>query len=348
MHSEPPPTRRGQIPNSPQRKEVKGMRAAGIRIGLVLACVAALFVVATQAGAKPTKTTGRIGVGIGGFGASPLIEGIVKGYFHGFSFVDTHSGIAAVPLLKAGKLSAALDVSAPPVAIALANHIPVKVVWVDFAEKDALVVKPGIKTAQDLKGKKIAITFGSITEVLIDQYLAAHGMSPSDVTLVDLQSDQYPAAFKSGEVDAVYASSPWWKYIEDEGGTELVSTTDPNLHMFSGNFRGPKAQAFVCGLAKSQRDFLAHPVATSKIIAARIGATTAQVRALLPVNLVAPVNQTSTKYLGYPSQLAQVVYGTGQLLYKGGKIPNLPTMAQVQAVFDPSFAKAAIKGKCLK
>jgi len=75
----------------------------------------------------------------------------------------------------------------------------------------AMVVKPEIKKAEDLKGKKIGVTtFGSLTDFLIQYALRKKGLNPNrDVALIQIGGDpERIGALKQGSIDAASLSFP--------------------------------------------------------------------------------------------------------------------------------------------
>lgn len=73
---------------------------------------------------------------------------------------------------------------------------------------DMIVAAPGIKSIQDLKGKKIGIEVGFVEQLLLDEALKSAGMTEKDVTLVNVATNQTPQTLASGEVDAIAAWQP--------------------------------------------------------------------------------------------------------------------------------------------
>lgn len=75
----------------------------------------------------------------------------------------------------------------------------------------SLVVKPGIKTVEDLKNKKLAIsTFGSTSEAALRLSLERVGLNPKDVVILQVggQSARF-AALKAGSIDGTVVISPF-------------------------------------------------------------------------------------------------------------------------------------------
>ena len=67
--------------------------------------------------------------------------------------------------------------------------------------------QPEIKTLQDLKGRKIGITFGGNDETIMKTLLAAAGISKKEVTLTGVRFDFTPFFMRKVDVWPVYRNS---------------------------------------------------------------------------------------------------------------------------------------------
>jgi sulfonate transport system substrate-binding protein len=94
---------------------------------------------------------------------------------------------------------------------------------------DSLVVPKGsaIRTVQDLKGKRIAISKGSSAHGYILNLLRRAGLTQQDVRLVFLVPADALAAFSSGRVDAWVVWQPFVSQAKSEGAT-AVSAGPPD------------------------------------------------------------------------------------------------------------------------
>lgn len=101
----------------------------------------------------------------------------------------------------------------------LAKGLPLKVVLVNdnSAGNDALMVGPKIKTFADLRHHTVALEQYSISHFVLYTALAHNGLSPSDVTVVNLSAGDAAAAFMSGRVDAAVVWNPWISQIQKSG-----------------------------------------------------------------------------------------------------------------------------------
>lgn len=98
---------------------------------------------------------------------------------------------------------------------------------------DAIIVKRGIKTINDLKGKRIAVAVPSPAQTLLITSLEAAGLEYSDVKVVKT-TDNLKAAelFKSDEVDAAVVWSPDDIYATQAvPGSKILLTTKEQSHI---------------------------------------------------------------------------------------------------------------------
>lgn len=75
----------------------------------------------------------------------------------------------------------------------------------------ALVTRDGtnIRRIQDLRGKRIAISFGTISHLYMLGILERAGLAVADVTLVNTPPPEMPVALRGGAVDAFATWDPW-------------------------------------------------------------------------------------------------------------------------------------------
>ncbi len=107
----------------------------------------------------------------------------------------------------------------PTESAGLAPYKPKVVFQADWSRGgDVIVVRPGIDTVSNLRGKKIAFAQGTPSHTFLLWLLDSGGMSQKDVTLVPV-SDAIKAAetFKTGSVDAAVVWSP-----DDDACVEAV------------------------------------------------------------------------------------------------------------------------------
>jgi len=90
----------------------------------------------------------------------------------------------------------------------------------------ALVTREGsgIRTIRDLRGKRIAVSFGTISHLYILGILERAGLRVEDVTLVNTPPAEMPVALRGGAVQAFATWDPWPVIAlrEVEGAVEVV------------------------------------------------------------------------------------------------------------------------------
>ncbi len=109
----------------------------------------------------------------------------------------------------------------------IAKGLPLKVVLVNdnSAGNDALMVGPKIKAFADLRHHTVALEQYSVSHFVLYTALARNGLTPNDVTVVNLSAGDAAAAFMSGRVDAAVVWNPWISQIQKSGkGTALFTS----------------------------------------------------------------------------------------------------------------------------
>jgi NitT/TauT family transport system substrate-binding protein len=95
----------------------------------------------------------------------------------------------------------------------------------ESAGADKLVANPEITTINDLRGKRIAYSEGSVGEYFLYYALSLAGLGPQDVTLVPKEAvPDAVAAYTSGEADAVSAWVPDVQEAEQAGAQTVIAS----------------------------------------------------------------------------------------------------------------------------
>ena len=96
---------------------------------------------------------------------------------------------------------------------------------------DGIVAVKDIKTIGDLKGKKVAVNEGSVSEFYLNVLLAKAGLKEADLNTVNMTAGDAGGAFVAKRVDAAVTWEPWLtKGKSTDFGHLLVdSSTTPGL-----------------------------------------------------------------------------------------------------------------------
>jgi sulfonate transport system substrate-binding protein len=109
--------------------------------------------------------------------------------------------------------------------LARANGSPIKTVFLySRPEWTALVVAKDspLKSVKDLKGKRVAATRGTDPWFFLLRSLAANGLQPGDVQLVDLQHPDGRVALERGQVDGWAGLDPHMAATQLDAGSKLL------------------------------------------------------------------------------------------------------------------------------
>jgi aliphatic sulfonates family ABC transporter substrate-binding protein len=117
-----------------------------------------------------------------------------------------------------------------PAYAAIANDIGITIVGA-YSTSDTfngLVVRngSGINTLKDLKGKKIAVAFGSNLQPLLYLYLERAGLSDTDVEIINLSFVDATAALLAGRIDAAVTLEPHMSQVIFAGGATQLATAE--------------------------------------------------------------------------------------------------------------------------
>lgn len=212
----------------------KGKVAA---IGVAVVVVAGLALAATRLG-KGDENVLRVANQKGQVKAMMVASGVLDGAPY---TVEWSEFPAAQPLLEAvGGGAADLGLAADaPFIFAYQSGSPIKAIAVQApasqaGEALAVLVKNGspIRTPQDLVGKSIATTRGSIGHHLLLQALERAQIPADKVRLTLLPPGDAKAAFDSGAIDAWATWTPYTNVAIKEGARAVVDAKDYGLPLY--------------------------------------------------------------------------------------------------------------------
>lgn len=142
--------------------------------------------------------------------------------------IKFESFVSGPPMIEAfagGRLDIG-GVGDQPSIQAKANNVDVKAigVYAQGYKLNSILAATGsnIKSAKDLKGKKVAVTVGSSAHMLLNRYLASAGLKQSDIQLVNLQPTDIKTSFDSKNIDAAIVWEPYASSIEAENAAYKI------------------------------------------------------------------------------------------------------------------------------
>lgn len=98
-------------------------------------------------------------------------------------------------------------------------------------DDDHIIVRRdrGIQNAADLRGRRVAVPEGTSAHYFLDTYLAAHGISPGEVSKRYLPPQDISGAFRRGEADVAVLWEPHILKLSQEFGGKAKVLTAPGL-----------------------------------------------------------------------------------------------------------------------
>ncbi len=167
---------------------------------------------------------------------APAVIGLEKGYFAkelGASITIEPKTFNAGPEAVEAIFSGALDITyiGPNPAInahAKSRGQAIRIIAGATSGGAALIVKPGVAIAADLKGKKIASPqLGNTQDVALRAWLRGQGLAATkegggDVSILAQANAQTLDTFKSGEIEGAWVPEPWATRLQLEGGGKVL------------------------------------------------------------------------------------------------------------------------------
>ena len=136
-----------------------------------------------------------------------------KGFFekHGLDITVSNftSGKQCLNAVLGGAAEIATTAEAPTTAAAMSKQPIAFLARMEYSDLKTLTRKAaGITTAADLKGKKLAFTAGTGSEVYTMALLKKAGLTKDDVTLTNLRPQDMIPALSAGDIDAYNTWEP--------------------------------------------------------------------------------------------------------------------------------------------
>ncbi len=144
--------------------------------------------------------------------------------------IETHSASVSMRLLGAGAVESAC-LTMDEVFTCYDRGIELVVIAVlDFSHgADVVLAKPDIKRFSDVKGKTIGVESTATGAVMLNNFLQAAKLLPSDLNIKFYTVDEHEAAYASGAVDVLVTYEPVKSRLEKAGMVSIYdSSMNPN------------------------------------------------------------------------------------------------------------------------
>ena len=277
-------------------------------------------------------------------------------------FVQFNSGGDVINAMASGSIDISLNGSSPTAA-GYSRGVDLQVVYIydNINNAEALVVRngSGIVAPQDLKGKKIAVPFGSTTHFHMMFALEQFGINPRDLDVIDMSPPDMAAAWERGDIDGGFVWDPALGRMKKDGHVLISSGELSNWGkatfdaMVARSAFAKKNPDFMCKyikmVAAADADYRANPASygpgteKAKAIAKVVGGDDQQVGGVLALyDFPTLEQQVSATWLG--GGVANALKATSEFLKEQGKIDKV--LDSYKDAADPTYAKMALDGKC--
>ena len=262
--------------------------------------------------------------------------------------------------LKADSIDFGLE-GTTSAALALSTEIDIKVIWIHevLGDIESLAVREedNIESIADLKGKTIAVPFATTSHYCLLRYLNSQGLSESDVTLLDMDTNSAYAAWKRGDIDAAWVWQPALQSILDDGGEILISNGDAaeegymtaNVEVVSADFaeEHPDLVEKYIEAMQEARDLYNNDEDTAvSALSDELGLTEDEIKTQIAgAEWVSAEDQISSEYLGTSGAvgaLADNLLDTANFLKDQKNITSVPDKSVFEEAVDPQYIEAVL------
>ena len=275
-------------------------------------------------------------------------------------FVKFTSGTGVINAMASGSVDIALSGSSPTAA-GYSRGVELQVIYVyDYInDAEALVVDKSITAPQDLKGKTIAVPFGSTTHFHMMFALEQFNISPQALKVIDMSPPDMVAAWERGDINGGFVWDPVLGRMKRKGRVLITSGDLGNWGkatfdaMVASKEFTRKNPGFACQwvkmVATADADYRADPrkygpgTANAKAIAASVSGDASRVGGVLALyGYPALEEQVSAAWLGGGVQKA--LRAASEFLKSRGRLDRV--LGSYADSATPKFAKMVLGGGC--
>lgn len=319
---------------------------------------------------NPTSTNGSPGSGAGmpseiriGYQVSANAELLAKALgLAEKAFKDSNVKVQYVSFnsgrdVNTGMASGGIDVGligSVGVAVGIAQKLPYQPYFIHsvIGEAEALVVKKNINSISDIRGKKIAVPFGSTSHFTFLSLLKLEKIPEKELTILDLQPQDMVAAWQRGDIDGGYIWYPNLPKLVESNGKILVTSADmtergvvtADLGVVRKEFADKYPDAmkkYVEALDEAVNFYRESPEEAGKQISKEMGITPEQsLEAMNKLIWLTSDEQADPKYLGKPDNVgnfATVLEESAQFMVAQKTIQSAPELKTYQSAIRNDF-----------
>ncbi|MBV4416046.1 taurine ABC transporter substrate-binding protein [Clostridium tyrobutyricum] len=276
-------------------------------------------------------------------------------------FVQFDSGKDVNTAMSSKSLDIAL-LGSTPASIGISQNLPYEVFWIHdvIGKNEALAAKnkANINSIKDLKGKKVAVPFGSTAHYSLLNALKAENVSVNDVTVLDMQPQDIYAAWQRGEIDAAYVWEPTLAKLIGLDGKEIVNSgTLAQRGIVTGDIgivnkefakQHPDIVKKYVKLQIKSYDYFKNNIDDSaQSVAKEINTSKKDSQNQMSELIwLSGKEEISDKYLGTSSKkgnFAKTLKDTADFLVEQKQIKSAPELSEFEKAINPEFIENALK-----
>ncbi|TDJ18674.1 MAG: transporter substrate-binding domain-containing protein [Gammaproteobacteria bacterium] len=275
-------------------------------------------------------------------------------------FVKFTSGTEVINAMASGSIDISLNGSSPTAA-AFSRGVDLQVIYIydNINDAEALVVNDKVTAPQDLKGKTIAVPFGSTTHFHMMFALEQFNINPKDLSVIDMSPPDMVAAWERGDIDGGFVWDPALGRMKEKGRVLFTSGDLSNWGqatfdaMVARKGFTEKNPDFTCNWVKmvssADADYRSNQKAygpgtkNAMAIAKAVSGQADQVGAVLALYEYPTLEgQVSSTWLGGGVQSA--LMAASEFLTAQGKLDSVLDSYKDSAT--PKYAQMVLDGKC--
>lgn len=268
-------------------------------------------------------------------------------------YINFKSGRDVNTAMASGGIDVGL-IGSVGVAVGIAQNLPYQPYFIHsvIGEAEALAVKKNITSINDLRGKKIAVPFGSTSHFTLLSLLKLENISTQELTILDLQPQDMVAAWQRNDIDGGYIWYPNLPKLVDNGGKILVSSADmakkgvvtADLGVVRTEFADQYPDAmkkYVAVLDEAINFYRQNPDEASQKISPELGISPEEsLQAMNKLIWLTSQEQAEAQYLGTPGNagnFAQVLQESAQFMVTQKNISSAPDLKAYQSAIRNNF-----------
>ena len=275
-------------------------------------------------------------------------------------FVKFSSGTEVINAMASGSIDISLNGSSPSAA-GYSRGVDLQVIYIydNINDAEALVVDDSITAPQDLRGKTIAVPFGSTTHFHMMFALEQFNIDPKDLKVLDMSPPDMVAAWERGDINGGFVWDPALGRMKETANVLITSgdlsnwgkaTFDAMVARKGFTEDDPEfACQWVKMVAEADADYRANPKAygpgtdNAMAIAKSVGGQEDQVGGVLALYDYPTLDeQVSATWLAGGVQNA--LMAASEFLVSQGKLDNVLDSYADSAT--PKFAQMVLDGAC--